>query len=697
MLFVKKFEDLNKNDANIAGGKGASLGEMTVAGIPVPPGFVVLANAFEQFLKETDINIEIDSILHTVKHEEVHTIENASEKIQSLILGADMPVDIKDEVVRSFKNLDTQFVAVRSSATAEDGATAAWAGQLDTFLNTTEETLLKNVQKCWASLFTPRAIFYRFEKGLHKDHISVAVVVQKMVQSEVAGIAFSVHPVTEDRNQLIIEAGFGLGEAVVSGSVTPDSYVVEKDSGNIIDKNVSQQLKAIYRAESGGDVWADVPTIKQTEQKLNDEQIIKLGELVIKIEKHYGFPCDIEWAFENSSFYITQSRPITTLMNMDQVSQPKMTIEQESYDLHFRQSDFLFIFTDINFHPKNGSFDYVILQKGGEIACYLTKQGKQQARDLGVKWLDNDLSSEIINDLESFLGDLKDGKALGGLSKFEKDDYTNRWKIIESVANRFAYLYRYCENPVLEPVESVILKACSSQDDLLKVLKNPKYADELKFSQEIKNYLSRLIKAGELKFDLHIAVEPLWKEAIVFLKDLAEKFNYSFDQMSVLRADEISKFLGGGFLPSKEVLEERLRGLVLIPHGAEDGLLLVGSNYVEWKNKIERIEGADIKGTPAFNGKVRGKVKIHSSFLEGEIISPGTVVVAGMTNPQLVPFLKDAVAIVTDEGGLTCHAAIIARELKKPCIIGTKIATQILKDGDMVEVDADNGIVTIIK
>jgi len=211
MEFIKKFEEIGKGDAEIAGGKGASLGEMTRAGIPVPAGFVILSESFEQFLKDTDLNVEIDSILHTVDHEKVHTVEGASEKIQALILGADMPVDIAKEIEKNFSNLGAEFVAVRSSATAEDSASAAWAGQLDTFLNTTKETLLENVQKCWASLFTPRAIFYRFEKGLHKDHISVAVVVQKMVQSEVSGISFSVHPVTEDRNQLIIEAGFGLG------------------------------------------------------------------------------------------------------------------------------------------------------------------------------------------------------------------------------------------------------------------------------------------------------------------------------------------------------------------------------------------------------------------------------------------------------------------------------------------------------
>src|SRR6185503_14024670 len=219
MELIRPFSGLGKGDAPLAGGKGASLGEMTQAGIPVPPGFVVLAGAFEKFLDETDLRQELEAILGRVSHEEMHTVEHASAQIKNLILSARMPEDIEKEIFSHFEDLGADFVAVRSSATAEDSSSAAWAGQLESYLNTTDEKLIENVQHCWASLFTPRAIFYRFEKGMQKTHISVAVVVQKMVDSEVSGIAFSVHPVTEDYNQLIIEAGFGLGEAIVSGQV----------------------------------------------------------------------------------------------------------------------------------------------------------------------------------------------------------------------------------------------------------------------------------------------------------------------------------------------------------------------------------------------------------------------------------------------------------------------------------------------
>jgi pyruvate,water dikinase len=313
MEIIQFFTKINKDDVALAGGKGASLGEMTQAGIQVPPGFVIFSEAFEKFLEETDLFVEIDAALDTVDHKEMHTVEKASETIHALILNVEIPDDVAVEIQKAFKKLGARLVAVRSSATSEDSLTAAWAGQLETYLNTTDKTLLENVKKCWASLFTPRAIFYRFEKGLQKEKICVAVIVQEMVESVVAGIGFSVHPVTQDENQLIIEAGFGLGEAVVSGQITPDSYVVDKEDWVLLDIQISKQEKGLFKKPEGGNEWQKIPKDKQEKQKLSGPQIIELSKLIVKIEQHYGFPVDIEWAIKGGKFYITQSRPITTL------------------------------------------------------------------------------------------------------------------------------------------------------------------------------------------------------------------------------------------------------------------------------------------------------------------------------------------------------------------------------------------------
>jgi len=312
--FVKFFEELSKNDVKIAGGKGASLGEMKRVGIPIPPGFVVLAAAFDEFLKQTDLNVEIEAALNKVNYKDVNSIDQASKTIRDLIHDAKIPKDLQKEILKAFDQLRAKFVAVRSSATAEDSLIASWAGELESYLNVTRQNLLGKVKDCWSSLFTQRAIVYRYEKGLRKSKVSVAVVVQKMVQSEIAGICFTTHPVTKDKNQLIIEAGWGLGEAIVGGHITPDSYVVDKRNWKIIDINVSQQEKMITRKKSGtGNMWIKVPKKMQNKQKLDNKQIIELAKLCTQIEKHYKLPCDIEWAFEKGNFYIVQSRPITTL------------------------------------------------------------------------------------------------------------------------------------------------------------------------------------------------------------------------------------------------------------------------------------------------------------------------------------------------------------------------------------------------
>ena len=314
--FIKVFKQLGKNDAHLAGGKGASLGEMTQAGIPVPPGFVILAAAFDRFLEETKLKEEIEAQLDQVNYDDLGSVEYASRAISDLIHDARFPKDIEREILADFAALKTEFVAVRSSATAEDSSTASWAGELESYLNTTKKNLLGNVKKCWASLFTPRAIFYRQERGMRQTKVSVAVVVQKMVQSEISGIAFTVHPVTEDYNQMVIEACWGLGEYIVGGRVTPDSYVIHKDDRQIVDVNVAEQEVMLCRGLKGNKEMK-VPPVKKDKQKLVGEKIIKLAEICQGIENHYGFPCDIEWAYEKNKFYIVQSRPITTLKPLE--------------------------------------------------------------------------------------------------------------------------------------------------------------------------------------------------------------------------------------------------------------------------------------------------------------------------------------------------------------------------------------------
>lgn len=307
-----EFEKMDNIDTVSAGGKGASLGKMSRAGLPVPPGFVVTAAAFDGFMAKVGIARAVESELEKIDLRDDSSIERASSVIRGMILQSEVPNEITREIDGCFQALGSELVAVRSSATAEDSLEDSWAGELESYLNVEAANLIGSVKNCWSSLFTPRAIFYRLEKGLGKHKVSVAVVVQKMIHSEVSGIAFTVHPVTKDYSQMLIEAGYGLGEAIVGGLVTPDTYLISKPDLTFSEKIISEQSIMIVRGPAGTRQQSVIEP-KRGLQKLPDDKIVILARICVTIEKLYGFPCDIEWAYEGNRLYITQSRPITTL------------------------------------------------------------------------------------------------------------------------------------------------------------------------------------------------------------------------------------------------------------------------------------------------------------------------------------------------------------------------------------------------
>ncbi|MBL7159028.1 PEP/pyruvate-binding domain-containing protein [Candidatus Microgenomates bacterium] len=295
---------ISKLDFNLCGGKGANLGELMKIGVPVPNGFVVTTNVYKKFIKENKIKIDLKDI--EVKDPE--TVGFIPNKLQKLILDGEINPYLHKEILSYFNELKAELFAVRSSATAEDAARASWAGQLSSFLNIQKEDLVKNIKLCWASLFNPRAISYRAIQRLLVTDVTVAVIVQEMVNAEVSGIAFTAHPVTKDPDTILIEAGFGLGEAMVSGMVTPDKYLVNKKDLTIYDYKISKQKKMVTRKGI-----LDVSLEKQSKRKLSEEKAIELTKLCVQIENHFGIPQDIEWALEGDGLFILQSRPITTL------------------------------------------------------------------------------------------------------------------------------------------------------------------------------------------------------------------------------------------------------------------------------------------------------------------------------------------------------------------------------------------------
>jgi pyruvate,water dikinase len=309
------FRDINERKRNVVGGKGANLGELTrIEGIHVPDGFCISTEAFERMIAETSSINELLDQLSLLKAEDRDGIGKVSGEIRRIIEGLTIPQDIKEEITRplSRPGEEKNAYAVRSSATAEDLPMASFAGQQDTYLNIIgKEAILKHISKCWASLFTERAITYRIQNGFDHRKVQLAVVVQKMVFPQAAGILFTADPVTSNRKVVSIDASFGLGEAIVSGLVNSDSYKV--CNSQVFEKKISPKKLAIYALKGGGTKEQEIALEHQNQQVLTDEQILQLERLGRKIEKHFGRPQDIEWCLVDDLFYIVQSRPITTL------------------------------------------------------------------------------------------------------------------------------------------------------------------------------------------------------------------------------------------------------------------------------------------------------------------------------------------------------------------------------------------------
>ncbi|MCJ7828396.1 MAG: phosphoenolpyruvate synthase [Dehalococcoidia bacterium] len=314
------FDEVTKVDIPLVGGKGANLGEMVHAQIPVPPGFIVTASAYFKFLNGAGLTDGVRHDLEGLNVNDSRRLQEVSKVIKDKISSASIPPDMVKEMKDAYRKLGQGLVAVRSSATAEDLPEASFAGQQSTFLNVQgEDEVVAAIQGCWSSLFEPRAIFYREEHGFDHLKVGIAVPVQKMIQSEASGVLFTVEPLSSDTTKILIEAIFGLGEAIVSGDVTPDQYLLDKKEIRIIDKKVHKQEWQLVKNASApsGDLEANikvpVPPSKQSRQKLADKDIIALSKLGKMIEDLYQFPQDIEWAKQGTQLFILQTRPVTTL------------------------------------------------------------------------------------------------------------------------------------------------------------------------------------------------------------------------------------------------------------------------------------------------------------------------------------------------------------------------------------------------
>ncbi|HHV46859.1 MAG TPA: phosphoenolpyruvate synthase [Tissierellia bacterium] len=325
--YIRWFQEIDKDDIPEVGGKGANLGELTQKGLEVPPGFCVTAGAYRYFIEKSNLSTLIEENIRGMDVEDSNALQKASERIKGLIVSQPVPEDLADEIKRAYGEFNAIIgiqdgeVAVRSSATAEDLPEASFAGQQDTYLHISGyEELLNHIRKCWASLWTARAIYYRQNQNFNHFEVALSVVVQKMVNSEKSGVMFTANPVTNDPNQMMINASWGLGEAVVSGAVTPDEYILDKTTKEIVERHIAEKTVMVVKKDIGvGTTEIDVKDYLGYEyinrQCLTDEEIMTLFDYGMKIESLYGSHQDIEWGFDRDTkkLYILQARPITTI------------------------------------------------------------------------------------------------------------------------------------------------------------------------------------------------------------------------------------------------------------------------------------------------------------------------------------------------------------------------------------------------
>jgi pyruvate,water dikinase len=529
MKNIMWFNEITKASIPEAGGKGANLGEMSRAGFPIPPGFVVTSAAYFYFLEQNAIAPFIKDMTEDLDVEDSDKLNKASETIKNKILSGGIPSALRNEIMSAYKALakgKDVFVAVRSSATAEDLPEASFAGQQSTYLNVHgAESVVQAVKECWASLFEARAIYYRTTN--HFDHLKVglAAVVQEMVQSEVAGVMFTVDPVTQDTDKISIEGAYGLGELVVSGSVTPDSYIYSKKAGAIVQKEIVKQTWMITKVNDEN-VHANVPEDMQDKQKLPDPQVVALAKIGKKIEEHYGKPQDTEWAYSSGKMYIVQARPITTLTK----------------------------------------------------AAMATS-----IADIKSVGMDDQPQTQAIQ------------------ARPQSMPQAQPQKYSQPMPQQQKY-----PQPMQQAAKSEQQSAPQQQAASMQQAGSQPVSQALPSSQP--------------------------------------SASYSSQQPS-----------GGGSMISVSNAKMILRGLAASP------------------------------------GVGRGPVKYIATPKEINQMVAGSVLVTDMTTPDFVPAMKKSVAIVTNTGGRTCHAAIVSRELGIPCIVGAKGATDMLKDGMVITVDAVHG------
>lgn len=801
---ILNFDEIKKEDILIAGGKGANLGEMTRAKINVPSGFVITAEGYREFLKENSIEEVIES------------------KLEEAIKAGKFPEELARIITEAYLNLgENKRVAVRSSATAEDLLDASFAGQQETYLNVQGvEEVLKQVRNCYASLWGNRAVSYRFHQGYDQSLVSIAVVIQEMVESEKAGVLFTVNPISEKENEMLINASYGLGESVVSGRVTADSYIVDKN-GKILEINIGSKEKQIIYADKNT-IEVDVSNEKRKIRALNDNEILGLIKSALEIEKHYGMPMDIEWAIKDGEIYILQARAITTLKNHEEEKIIEEYIKGTRLKGSMREN-MSFLLEKMPFAYRALDFDFIIaineqkakiFAEGGIIFSSNTKIDEN-----GIQTLPDDKKhiNKNIFHIFKLLKILRDFEYCAGICKSFMDKYELELEQIKSLdfesmnlydCKKFMeYSYDLTKNLTYDRFKYALFPTMLMFNKYSKIIKkvNKNYSafdfywdlnnktsvvnnDILKMSEEIKKNDSlrsdiisgenfellykkfddfrtmadEFIKANGFKSDyncycleaktfiedpdrlvnilrpilsssenvktnektkvfnelmcslkniygnnyhdieknieyfryFHVVREEsqyLWESLFYYVRKCVKRINKIF-----LGSDDYK--LGIANLFHKELIEALDRGFLNETDNQKirmrnEKFPLAMKVWDASKLLVFETKGDVLKGVSGSPGVALGRVCLIHSTKEFYKMNKGDVLVCNFTDPEWTPLFKLASAVVADTGAALSHAAIVAREFNIPAVLGVGLATTRFKDGDMIQVDGNKGLV----
>ena len=817
---VLDFIDIKKEDVSLAGGKGANLGELISANINVPKGFVIAADSYKAFLRENGIEEIIRNKLREVSGDE-RQILKAADCFRELIRSGDFSTETKKLIEDKYKSLGENIrVAVRSSATAEDLSDASFAGQQETYLNVVGiDNVLLQIRNCYASLWGTRAVSYRFHQGYDQTAVAIAVVVQKMVESEKAGVLFTVNPLSQDTNEMQINASYGLGESVVSGRVTPDSYIVDK-SGRLLETTIgSKETKIVYGSKDTVEIAVDEE--EQKKRVLDDNEISELVNCGLKIEKHYGMPMDIEWAVKDGNVYILQARAITTLKKDTGEDTVIKTYIKGTKPTKSMRKNLAFQLEKMPFAYRVLDYDFIMAindQKSKIFAeAGIVFDSDPQIDNDGIQTLPKGKKGINKNIFHFFkiLKQIKDFDSCAAICKefmhrYEEEISMLKAKDFENMSllecrDFLEYSYKLTKDLSYDRFKYALFPTMLVFDKYTKLIQrvNPKYTafdlyknldnktatvntDISDMAEKISKHskLKETILSGESYKNLYTKFDNFKTMADRFLLNNGFKSDYNCycleaktfiedpDRLiNILKPillsssnqnknsenfDDLMKELevvsGGKYKSVKAdiqnfryfhiVREESqylweslfyyvrkcvLRANIILIKNEDykSGIAnlffnelieamnrgyLDKSDLKNIKNRNEKFplsikvweaskllvfeaEGDILKGVSGSFGKAVGRACIIHSPNEFYKMKKGDILVCHLTDPEWTPLFKLASAVVADTGAALSHAAIVAREYGIPAVLGVGFATTKYKDGDMLQVDGDEGTV----